>query len=621
MNKFDVLKKYFGYDKFREGQEPLIDGILSGRDVMGVLPTGGGKSLCYQLPALMFEGMTIVVSPLIALMSEQCGIMREKGINAVCLNSVMSAEELFSAEKQVRNGSAKLLYLSPEKLESGYILSLVGNAAVPLVAVDEAHCISQWGHDFRPSYLRISDFISALPKRPVTAAFTATAAERVREDIFRHLELRDPVTVINSFDRKNLTLEVLKCPNDAEKLEEAISFIKRMGGGSDETSACGIIYCSSRDKTEFVCSQLNMNGFPCVMYHAGMDDDERMKSQESFLSGKVRLIAATNAFGMGINKPDVRFVLHYNMPSSVENYYQEAGRAGRDGESAVCRLLYSPSDSAIIRFFIEESEKEAEELSFEEAIFVRTVKLKQLSAMENYVRSGRCLKRQILRYFGEISPKSCGKCSVCTSDTEVRDCTVECRKILSCVRRMGENFGISDTAAVLLGINGRFAAEHGFDSLPTFGIMSESSEKEIRMICEKLISSGYLAYHEDGKRLKFTKRTGDVLFARKRIQAEFPKHHGKTETPIGRIARLISEGDEAAPDHILFERLRSVRDRICRVKSLPPYAVMPDTALIAMSAVKPSDRDEMMKIDGISPELFSRCGDALLKEISEYKKS
>ncbi|MBP0965769.1 MAG: DNA helicase RecQ [Oscillospiraceae bacterium] len=608
MNKLEILRKYFGCDSFRSGQETLIDGILSGKDVLGILPTGAGKSLCYQLPALMLDGVTAVISPLISLMTDQRDTLIKCGINAVCLNSAASLDDNAAAERALISGRARIVYLSPERLENPRTLSVFSKIRLSLIAVDEAHCISQWGHDFRPAYLKIAEFAENLPKKPIIAAFTATATPAVRRDIFEQLRLNDPVTVVNGFARDNLFFEMKRQPNDAEKLLDTAGFLRRMGA---DNGSCGIIYCSSRERTETVSRSLSGLGFSCLPYHAGMSAVERQQSQNAFLSGQCRIIVATNAFGMGINKPDVRFVLHYNMPASPEAYYQEAGRAGRDRKAAVCRLLYSDSDSFVIRALIDETELDAET-----AAFVKKVRLKQLSAMENILRSGNCLQNEILRYFGEISANKCGRCSVCDGRTQLRDCTVEAQKILSCVKRMGERFGISDTIAVLRGINSRFISENGFNRLSTYGIMSDMVEKEIREITEELIRQGYLKQSED-KSLHFTENTATVLYARTRLTVRLPIQSVKKQfTPADAVKELLSPSEPC--DEKLFARLKAVRDKVSSVCGLPSYAVMPDNILREISAVKPTTADGLLKIKGVSPEHFRRCGERIISEILTY---
>lgn len=613
MNKLEILGKYFGCGSFRSGQETLIDGILSGKDVLGILPTGGGKSLCYQLPALMLDGVTAVISPLISLMTDQRDALLQRGINAVCLNSAASPDDNAAAERALLSGHAKIVYLSPERLENPRTLSLFSKIPISLLAVDEAHCISQWGHDFRPAYLKIAEFADDLPKRPIIAAFTATATPAVRRDIFERLRLNDPLTVINSFARDNLFFEVNRQPNDAEKLLDTVEFLRRMGA---DNGSCGIIYCSSREKTEIISRSLCGMGFSCLPYHAGMSAEERQRNQNAFLSGQCPVIAATNAFGMGINKPDVRFVLHYNMPGSPEAYYQEAGRAGRDGKAAVCRLLYSDSDSFVIRALIDEAEQNSE-LDEKTAAFVKKVRLKQLSATENILRSGKCLQNEILRYFGESSPERCGRCSVCDRRTEYRDCTVEAQKILSCVKRMGERFGISDTTAVLRGINSRFITENSFDRLSTYGIMKDSGEKEIREITLELIKQGYLKQSED-RSLHFTEITATVLYARTRFLVRLPMQSSISEhsTPADALTEFLSPS--VPYDEKLFARLKAIRDKVSTICGLPSYAVMPDNVLKEICEAKPETADDLLKIKGVSPEHFRRCGERLIEEILTY---
>ena len=480
-----ILKEYFGYDDFREGQEVLIRQILSGGDVLGIMPTGAGKSVCYQVPAMLLPGLTIVVSPLISLMQDQVTALRDAGIPAVCLHSNQDQASYFTALDAVRNGSVRLLYAAPERLLTDSFLALTDTVAITMVAVDEAHCLSQWGQDFRPSYLRIAEFLEELPRRPVVAAFTATATRTVREDIKRLLHLQNPTELVTGFDRKNLRWIVER---PAKKYDALLRILRR------NREKSGIIYCISRRLSDEICSKLCADGFRAVRYHAGLSAEERTANQEAFLRDEVQIITATNAFGMGIDKSNVSFVVHYNMPKSMEAYYQEAGRAGRDGMPAECTLLYSPQDIRTNTFLIENAE-ENDRLTPEQRAVLRQRDFDRLHTMVQYCSATDCLRHFILRYFGEAAPTHCGNCGSCLSDNETLDATVPAQKILSCVYRVaqrGRHCGSRMLCDILAGSQSKALKEAGYQTLSTYGLLADLSRMQLEHMVNILISRGYL---------------------------------------------------------------------------------------------------------------------------------
>ena len=416
MDKYGVLKEYFGHDSFRNGQEDIIDNILAGRDTLGIMPTGAGKSVCYQVPALMLDGITVVVSPLISLMKDQVNALVSAGISAACINSSLTKEEYAEVFRGAFRGAYKIIYAAPERLDTEYFLRLASQVRISMVTVDEAHCVSQWGQDFRPSYLRIIEFIEKLPTRPIVSAFTATATADVRDDIIKILRLNDPFTVTTGFDRKNLSFAVMQPTGKYEALKSLLSGYKERSG---------IVYCLSRRNVEDVCERLCRDGFSATRYHAGLTDEERQRNQDDFIYDRKQIMVATNAFGMGIDKSDVRFVIHYNMPKNIESYYQEAGRAGRDGEPAECTLLYSGKDVSTNSFMIDKSYEENEELPQSQRDMIYERDKQRLRAMTFYSTTTGCLREYILRYFGETAPNYCGNCSSCLNGFETVDISID----------------------------------------------------------------------------------------------------------------------------------------------------------------------------------------------------
>ena len=483
MTKEEALKTYFGYDAFRGGQEPVIDTLLSGRDALAIMPTGAGKSVCYQVPALLLPGITLVISPLVSLMRDQVTQLVQMGVPAAFLNSSLTFRQYLLALSRAKEGRYKIIYVAPERLETEGFLDFACHADISLVAVDEAHCISQWGQDFRPSYLHIPAFLEKLGRRPPLGAFTATATPEVREDIEKLLGLRDPLRVTTGFDRKNLYFEVQE---PADKRSALLELVR------SRPDKCGIVYCSTRKTVEEVCGLLQEAGVSATRYHAGLEPEERRQNQEDFLYDRARVMVATNAFGMGIDKSDVRYVIHYNMPKDIESYYQEAGRAGRDGLPSSCILLYSGRDVRTAQFLIEHGESR-EELDAETAERLRERDMLRLRKMVGYCRTRRCLRQYILQYFGETAPDTCDTCWNCLHNFEELDIGREARAILRCVMETGQHFGVSVIAETLCGAESDKVRKYHMDEEATYGLLRDMTQKEVRDRIRFLIDEGVLA--------------------------------------------------------------------------------------------------------------------------------
>ncbi|NLX85493.1 MAG: DNA helicase RecQ, partial [Synergistaceae bacterium] len=481
----DVLKNIFGYTSFRRGQEEIILSIISGRDALGIMPTGAGKSLCYQIPAILTNGTSIIISPLISLMKDQVDALKQNGVQAASVNSSMEWDEVASIFDLVSSGKIKLLYIAPERFGNKKFINLFRSTEISLVIIDEAHCVSQWGHDFRPAYLNIAPAIASLAKRPVVAAFTATATPEVREDIISQLELRSPLSISTGFDRENLFFQV---EHPAEKMKFLLEYVNKF------PTVSGIIYCSTRKAVESVCDKICRTGISAVRYHAGLSDEERLRNQESFIYDKIGVMVATNAFGMGIDKSNVRYVIHYNMPSNMDAYYQEAGRAGRDGLPADCILLFGAKDIVTARFLISQSDdSETKKNGY-----------RKMRDMVDYCHTTGCLRSYILNYFGEKdAPETCTSCGSCTSEAELTDITVGAKKIMSCVYRMAEHtggrkFGSTMLIDVLRGSQKAQVKSLGFDKISTWGIMNKDSISSIRAMTNFIIAEDFLQV-EDGE--------------------------------------------------------------------------------------------------------------------------
>lgn len=603
-DKYELLKGIFGYDRFRPAQEDIIDNILSGRDVLAVMPTGAGKSLCFQIPALLMEGITLVISPLISLMTDQVASLKEAGVNAAYLNSSLTAAQQYKATENIRKGLYKIIYVAPERLETEQFISAASEINISMVAVDEAHCISQWGQDFRPSYMNIVDFIKGLPRRPVITAFTATATERVKEDISKTLELKAPYSVTTGFDRPNLYFGVIHERNREQLL---IQMIKEAEGKS------GIVYCSTRKNTEKIAQLLKANNIPSAPYHAGLSDEMRKQVQEDFIYDRIRVIAATNAFGMGIDKSNVSFVYHYNMPKDIESYYQEAGRAGRDGEAADCILFFSGSDYVTNKFIIEEARDNPNEDESERKIHIRR-DLKRLGTMMDYCTGAGCLRQFILGYFGEKTSGQCGNCSYCLKASEKRNVTVEAQKILSCIVRVRQNYGMSTVIDVLKGSKAKKITALGFDRLSTYNIMSEYSAENIRYIISSLIALGYITKEGDEYPiLKVTPKANAVLRGQKEIEINMPVSSSEQKAKKSRAAET-----EYAIDNKLFDRLKQLRSKIAYTESIPAYIVFSDAALRDMCAKLPRTDEEMLNVSGVGKMKLEKYGDKFLAEIAAH---
>lgn len=601
MTATEVLKKYFGYDGFRGGQQELVSHILTGNDVLGIMPTGAGKSICFQLPALMLDGVTLVVSPLISLMKDQVGSLRQSGIPAAYINSSLTPNQMEKVLYNARFSQYKLLYVAPERLLSPDFLEFSQQVKIAMLTVDEAHCISQWGQDFRPSYAQIPEFISSLPKRPIVSAFTATATDRVQKDIIELLRLQTPQVLLTGFDRQNLYFEVSAPKN---KMQALISFLHSRKDKS------GIVYCSTRKTVEDVCEELNRQGFSASQYHAGLSDAERHRNQDDFLFDRVQIMVATNAFGMGIDKSNVAFVVHYNMPKDIESYYQEAGRAGRDGSEAECLLLYSGQDVRTNQWMIEHAkgttypDEETEQL-LKERDRIR------LREMTFYSTTHDCLRSFILKYFGETPTGFCGHCSNCNTNFEIVDVTEETQKILSCVVRMKERFGATMVIDVLRGSKNERILSYGLQALPTYGI-SQKNIHTLQEIIEYLVQNDYLQ-KDDGQYavLRLGAKARDVLKGTAAVHMRLAKE--RVEEKKSLIKTPVPSGRE-----LLFSRLKRLRQDIAKEQGVPAFAVFTDSSLVDMCVRIPTTPAQFLKVSGVGEIKLQRYGERFLQIISEF---
>lgn len=614
MEPEQILKKFFGYDSFREGQRKMIDAILSGRDALGIMPTGAGKSLCYQIPALMMDGITLVVSPLISLMNDQVYALNQNGIRAAYINSSLNGRQIYKVLQLAAQGEYRIIYVAPERLETPSFQDFVSSVSIPLVAVDEAHCISQWGQDFRPGYLKIADFIRSLERRPVVAAFTATATEKVRVDIRQALELAEPEELVTGFDRTNLYFGVEPISGQSAKLRYILDYLRRHDGDS------GIIYCSTRKNVDHVCEALRQKGVSAAAYHAGMSNEERGRNQDDFVRDQIDIIVATNAFGMGIDKSNVRFVIHYNMPQSLENYYQEAGRAGRDGDPADCILLYSAQDTMIVRFLIENRENEdlLEEEEREELI---RKDLQKLKAMENYCLTTRCLHESILNYFGEGAPETCCGCSSCSGEMETRDMTQEARIILSCIMEEGERYGLTVVVEILTGKVSDQHERYHLDQYSSYGALRQWKAEEIRRMIRQMIAEEFLYVTEGTYPLLKAGSDTKLITGEQRFLFRIPRsplagkesRKSKKVRPSGGADQLNEQQRQ------LLEHLKKLRNQLASRKGVPPYVIFMDRTLVDLCIHRPSNRKEFLNIYGVGESKAENYGDLFLEAIRDFQ--
>lgn len=599
-DKLSVLKDYFGHDFFRDGQEQIVDALLDGRDALCIMPTGAGKSMCYQIPALLFDGVTIVVSPLISLMKDQVGSLVQSGVPAAYINSSLSYPQFLRVLSNVEHGKYKIIYVAPERLLTDGFLDTCKKIKISMVAVDEAHCVSQWGQDFRPSYLKIISFVESLANRPIVGAFTATATNDVKEDIKKILRLENPFEITTGFDRPNLFFGVIKSSSKDEKL---IDLIRERGDRS------GIVYCATRKNVESVCELLCDNGFSAARYHAGLDEYERRKNQEDFVFDRKNIMVATNAFGMGIDKSNVTYVIHYNMPKNIESYYQEAGRAGRDGGEADCILLYSPKDVRLNRFMIENSEGN-DELTIEENEQIRERDFERLKYMTFYSTTNDCLRGFILRYFGGDKKAYCGKCSNCLSVHKLVDVTIDAQKIMSCIARTGQRYGKTVICDVLKGSKSEKILKAELNNQSTYGIMKEVTARHIFGTIDFLAEKEYISSDNETEVLKLLPKSRDVLFGRERLvmkKVENSEKVVKTHRP------------EVPVNSELLDALKALRKGIASKKSVPAYVIFTDATLIDMCKKCPETPDEMLEVSGVGRTKLEKFGKQFLEEIAKFR--
>ena len=610
-DKHAILEKIYGYKTFRGGQEALIDGILAGRDALGIMPTGAGKSLCYQIPALLLEGVTLVISPLISLMKDQVEALVQAGVKAAYINSSLTAAQISLVLENMRYSQYKLIYIAPERLMTERFLNTVSQLDIALLAVDEAHCVSQWGQDFRPSYLDINRFIEALPKRPVVAAFTATATKPVRRDIAELLALSDPLSVTTGFDRKNLYFEVRR---PVSRTEAVLQFVK------ERREKSGIVYCLTRKEVERLCALLQKEGIRATRYHAGLSDEERRENQEQFQADTCPLMVATNAFGMGIDKSNVSYVLHAGMPKNLESYYQEAGRAGRDGSPAECVLFFSGQDVGLNTFLIQRESEEAEDMdpALREELLARDKA--RLGDMINYSKTTTCLRKVILSYFGEGAADNCGNCFNCKHSFEELNITTEAQKILSCVKRMGERYGKHLVADTLKGkISGK-AADWGLETLSTYGVLEDLTKKRILELLDALVDMDYLRVTESDIRrglypvVTLGERAKAVLFegeqVRIRVQEAPPE-----KKPQRKSKKAAAE---APADDTLLGKLKALRTRLAKEQNVPAYLIFSDATLLEMSRVLPVTEEAFLAVSGVGQMKLARYGDIFLEILRNH---
>lgn len=608
VNALETLKTYFGYDTFREGQEKIVEAILTNRAVLAIMPTGAGKSICYQIPALILPGITLVISPLISLMQDQVKALNDAGIHAAFINSSLTENQISKALYLAASGRYKIIYVAPERLENYEFLEFARNVEISMVTVDEAHCISQWGQDFRPSYLKIVEFIKNLPKRPIVSAFTATATEEVKNDILCTLSLEDPEVVITGFDRKNLYYSV---ENIRRKDEFIMEYIEK------HPTESGIIYCATRKNVDNLFELLFKRGVPVTRYHAGLTNETRKKNQDDFIYDRTPVIIATNAFGMGIDKSNVRYVIHYNMPQSMENYYQEAGRAGRDGENSQCILLFSLQDVMIDRMLLDN--KDFSDVDEEDEYLIRQRDIRRLQTMEGYCKTTGCLRNYILEYFGEKTSGPCDNCGNCHREYHEVDMTAEAKWVVNCVAETRGRYGLTIVLGTLMGAKRARLRELRMDQYKSYGALSGHSEAELRTLISQMTEMGYLYQtQEKYSVLKLGNLTPLKDENIRVIMRTYEEKEPDKKKKIQKTVRKRSTDALTSAGYDLFEILRKLRLEIAKEESMPPYIIFSDKTLIDMCVKKPSDEEEMLNVSGVGANKLKKYGQRFLQEIQKF---
>ena len=608
VNALETLKTYFGYDTFREGQEKIVEAILTNRDVLAIMPTGAGKSICYQIPALILPGITLVISPLISLMQDQVKALNDAGIHAAFINSSLTENQISKALYLAASGRYKIIYVAPERLENYEFLEFARNVEISMVTVDEAHCISQWGQDFRPSYLKIVEFIKNLPKRPIVSAFTATATEEVKNDILCTLSLADPEVVITGFDRKNLYYSV---ENIRRKDEFIMEYIEK------HPTESGIIYCATRKNVDNLFELLFKRGVPVTRYHAGLTNETRKKNQDDFIYDRTPVIIATNAFGMGIDKSNVRYVIHYNMPQSMENYYQEAGRAGRDGENSQCILLFSLQDVMIDRMLLDN--KDFSDVDEEDEYLIRQRDIRRLQTMEGYCKTTGCLRNYILEYFGEKTSGPCDNCGNCHREYHEVDMTAEAKWVVNCVAETRGRYGLTIVLGTLMGAKRARLRELRTEQYKSYGALSGHSEAELRTLISQMTEMGYLYQTQEKYSVL---KLGDITPLKDEntrvIMRTYEEKEPDKKKKIQKAVRKRSTDALTSAGYDLFEILRKLRLEIAKEESMPPYIIFSDKTLIDMCVKKPSDEEEMLNVSGVGANKLKKYGQRFLEEIQKF---